>query len=210
MSRPTSPALLAILAATASGVEAPVADLRLVAEARPAAFSYAWSKDGATRSGDDGFDRALAVGMGGRWGWGRAGSPHLLLAGAEALWSDERFGDGGLAGPLVRLEAGWGYALSERWLATATGVGGIAWRTFTTPGGALGDDRLRGTGGELGLRAGLRWSLDRRWGLAGEGGWLTVRDRLQGAGARLDLDRSAAWLGIALSWTIDPGPRPLD
>lgn len=188
-----------------------IGDLRLEAEARPVRFDWRWS-DGTSaggRSGGDEFDRALAVGPGLRWGWGRPGQPHHLLAGAAALWLDERFAGGGRQGPLLRLEAGYGYGAGDRWLLTLLPSVAAGRADFRLPT-AGGEIALPGRMLEVGLRGGVRWTVHERWALGAELGWLRGWDH-HGEGARsLDLDRAGGWVGLSLAWVLSPGTRRLE
>jgi hypothetical protein len=199
-----------LLARLLSGAEVPVYDLQVVAEARPSAFAFTWDRDGTARSGDDAFDRAWAAGLGLRRGFGRPGSTSQWLLGADLLWLDERFGDGGRAGPLLRGEGGWAYGLADDLLLSATLAVGVGRMDFRLPGGIFGDQRLSGTLLEGGPRLGLRWTAAPRLALGLQAGWLVGRDRHAGDGIALDLERSAGWLGLSCAWIIDPRARRVE
>lgn len=202
--------LLLILPTALAAAEQQFEDLRLVAEARPTAFRFAWDDRLGARSGDGAFSQAWGAGAGVRWGWGASGSPHRLLAGAEVLalrqGVDDMTGDGALA----RAEAGYGHALGEQFALTLMPLAGFGLARLRRDGGASGDLQLRGPAWEAGLRAGLRWSPGAHWSLGGEAGWLYAQQRLRGDDASLRLTSSGAWLGLALAWTLDPEPRGLE
>lgn len=185
-------------------------DLRLVAEARPVGFEYTWSDAGAERQGHDEDDRAVAVGLGTRWGWGRAGSPAQVFTGGELLAVDEQFGAGGRQGWLGRGELGMAWSTNNVLMVTAGAFAGGGWSTFTMPGGAAGDQTLSGPTVEYGLRAGLRMSLDARWSLGFEAGWLAARESYRDGGASLTAERSGGWLGLSLGYTLSTRPRAID
>lgn len=207
--------LLALLLAAAAigsmaASEQTARDLRLVAEARPTGFDYAWSIDGARRTGHDGSDRALAAGAGLRWGWGAAGSPGQWLAGAEALAVGESFGSGGRQGWVVRGEAGGGWSLDNQLMLTGEAFAGGGWSAFTMPGGAAGDRTLTGPTVEFGARAGLRMRLTGPWSIGLEGGWMASRERYGDGAADLSIDRAGGWAGLALGYALSSRPRAID
>lgn len=193
-----------------SGAEVPVYDLQVVAEARPSGFSYTWERDGVTRHGDDAFDRAWAVGVGLRRGFAHPGAATQLILGGDLLWVDEAFGSGGRSGPLLRVEGGWGYGVSDHLLASATLAAGVGRAEFRMPGGIFGEQRLAGTLLEGGPRLGLRWTVAPRLALGFEAGWLFGHDHHAGDGITLDLTRSDGWLGLSCAWILDPRARRVE
>jgi hypothetical protein len=204
--------LLTFCIATGSlpaAVEPQVADLRMVVEARPADFTFTWSDPRSGGSGADAFDTAWAAGAGLRWGFGGAGRPLQLLTGVAALVVSESQGDLDRNGILLRAEAGWCYGLDERWLLSLTAETGLGRSTARLRTGAGPDLELSGTGWEVGTRAGVRYSLDRRWSIGLEAGWISARDRLDGDDAELAMQRSGLVAALAIAWTIAPQPRPL-
>ena len=200
-------AILTSAALLLPAAEQRIEDLRLVAERRPAAATYTWDDTLGVRRGDERFAETWAGGIGLRWGWSGAGSSHAWFAGGEALWRRETVAAGILDGPLVRLEAGYGYGLADRLLLTAGPVAGLGRGRWSRSGGVGGSLDLSGTSMETGLRAGARWQAGDHWSAEAQLGWLRVADRLQGDGARLDLDRQGLWAAIGLAWTIDTRPR---
>lgn len=192
-----------------AAVEPQVADLRLVLESRPADFTFTWRDPRSGGSGADAFDTALATGAGLRWGFGGAGRPLQLLTGIAALVVDESQRDLDRSGVLLRSETGWCYGLDDRWLlslGTELAFGHSTARLQTGAGPSL---ELAGTGWEAGTRMGMRFSLDRRWSVGLEAGWIIARDRLAGDGAELDMQRSGMVTALAIAWTIAPQPRAL-
>lgn len=192
------------------GAEVPVADLAVVAEARPTAFGFAWSRDGRTWHGRDAFDRALGLGVAATRGFSEPGAPAQWLAGGGLLWIDERFGTGGRSGPLLRAEAGWGYGLGDRLLVSATARFAAGWSRFDLPGGTFGGGSLSGTMLEGGPCAGVRWAVGERIAVGAQAGWLFGRDRYSGDGATLELDRSDVWAGLSCAWVLDPFTRRIE
>lgn len=211
-SRCLRPLLLACAVLGARAAEHRVADLGLEAEVRPVRFDWRWGDGTASggRSGGDEFDRAWAAGPALRWGWGRPGQPHHLLAGAAAQWVDERFAGGGRRGPLARLEAGYGYGVGDRWLLTLLPSVAAGRADFLLGDGAGGQARLPGHLLELGVRGGVRWTPHERWAVGAELGWLRGRDHHADGARTLDLDRAGGWAALSLSWVLAPGTRRLE
>lgn len=205
---------LGVLCAASSALlpaaEQEVRDWRLVVESRPQDLRYTWDDRLGARQGDGSFDQAWAVGVGMRWGWGRSGTPHRWLAGGEALYLREASDDLHGQGALLRVEAGYGYALGERLLATVLPLAGGGPLRLTRDAPASGAVALGGAGVEAGLRLGLRWNLTPRWSLAGEAGWLWWRQRVSDADGHLTLTGQGPSAALVLAWTQDPAPRALE
>lgn len=201
--------VLGLLAGAAlPAVEARVADLRLLVEARPTALDFDWRDVRGGRSGDDSFARAGAAGAGVRWGWGAAGRPHLLLAGGDLLAIDERSSTLHHQGVLARVEAGYGCALADAWTFTLLpGLAGGPTRLALSQGGGID---LSGRTWEPSLRAGLRWLPAERLAVGLEGGWLWSRESLDGGGASLDLRRAGGTVALSLAWVLDTSPRRVE
>lgn len=205
------PALLALLAGLLSAAEEPLADLRLVAEARPTAFSYRWEPAGAgVRTGDDACSRSWAAGAGLRWGFGSPGSPHQLVLGCEALLVRDDYQDGGAQASVLRVEVGYDRTIDERWQMLAGLVAGGGPGGFTRPGDTSGTGTMTGLRSELGFRIGARWAATRRWAIGCEVGWLESRERYHDDDGQLELERGGGWLGLAASWVLDGSPRRID
>lgn len=200
--------ILIALAATAGAAEHRIADLRIVAEARPTAVEYTWNDTLGARHGSDSFTRAGAIGLGGRWAWGSAGQTNLLVTGLDAVWVDEIGEALHRRGPLLRCEAGWGAGIADRWVVLAMPGIGIGRASLDIEQGA--GVAVQGSVLEPSFRAGVRWNLDQRMVLGFEAGWLWGRDRLSGDDARLELNRSGGWVGLSLGWQLDNRPRRLE
>lgn len=191
-------------------VEPVVADLRLLAEAGPTAYRYEWESARGSAAGDDHLQRSLAVGAGWRWAAVRPGQRLGLLLGAEALVRSDRIADGRRLGGVLRGECGLAAGLGNRLvLCAGPVVGGGFGRWNIEPATAPGT-ALDGREVEAGVRAGLRWTPGRSWGVAGEGGWWWSRELAEGDGARMTIRRSGPAVALALSWTLDPVMRRLE
>ena len=193
-----------------SAVEPQVLDLRLVAGARPAAFTYTWSDGLRSGAGEDGFTSAGEAGLGLRWGLGPAGHPDQLLLSAEALAFSERQAALDHRGAVLRLGAGWVRGLDERWSLSLLPTIGLARGRADLVTGVGPDLALAGTGVEAALAAGLRLRCARRWAAGLEGSWCWGRESLSGDGGELELRRSGPAVALSLAWIIDPRPRVLD
>lgn len=200
-----------VAAGLAGAAEGVLADLRLVTEIRPTAFSYRWEPSGAgVRTGEDSCANSWAVGSGLRWGFGNPGSQHQLLVGSEVLLVHDEYLDGGSQAGVLRAEVGYALAIDERWQVLASVVGGGGPGGFTRPGGTSGGGTMRGQRSELGLHLGARWAATRRWAIGGEVGWLESRELYRDDDGRLELTRGGGWFGLAVSWVLDTSPRRID
>lgn len=205
--------LVAIVCAAglAGASEEPLADLRLVVEARPTDFTYRWQPSGAgTRTGEDTCDSSWAVGTGLRWGFGSPGSQHQFVLGAEALLVRDVYQSGGAQAGVLRAEIGYDRTIDERWQVLTGLVAGGGPGSFDRPGGISGDGQMTGLRSEFGLHAGVRWAATRRWAIGCEAGWLESRERYHDDDGSLELKRGGAWIGIAVSWVLDASPRRID
>lgn len=202
--------LLLLATGALAGAELEIRDLRLTAEARPLAFAMDWDDAGAQRHGDGRWDRAWAAGPGLRWGWGASGRPHRLVVGVEALYLEEASGDLHGRAALLRGECGYAGVLADRLVVSVMPMLGGGPLRLSRSAATIGSASLDGSALEGGVRLGLRWSLDQRWSLAGEAGWLWWRQRAADGAGRLTLAGDGAWLALALAWTLDPDPRPLE
>lgn len=199
-----------VSAGVAGAVEPRLSDLRLFAEQRPATAAFTWRDATGGSDGEVGFDQAFGAGVGARWGWGRPGMPWLAVLGVEAVAVRETFAGGDRTASELRLELAYAQALADDWLLIVGPVVGAGIGRTQLASGAIRPVRLDGSLVEGGLRAGLRWSLTRRWSLGAEGGWLIGRDRASGDGAELTWRRSGPWAGLALAFTLDPSARRLE
>lgn len=202
--------VLLVLALAAGAAEPRLADLRLIVEQRPTSASFSWQDAGGGADGTVDFTQALGLGIGARWGWGQPGMPWKLVAGVEAVMVRESFVGGERTASLLRLEAAYAHALTDDWLLVVGPVAGGGPSRTRLDGGAIRPLELDGTLREAGLRAGLRWSLSRRWSLAADAGWLAGVDHASGDGASLDWRRSGPWAGLELAFTLDPRARRLE
>lgn len=205
------PAVLLLAFGSLAAAEGEIRDVRLVAEARPLAFRQSWEDDGASiRHGDGAWDAAWAVGAGLRWGLGASGRPHRLVVGVEALYLREESGDLIGDGALLRAECGYGAVLTDRLVACLLPFAGGGALRLRRSGGIGGPATFDGLALEGGVRLGLRWSLDQRWSLVGEAGWLGWRQTADDGVGRLTLAGDGMWLAAGAVWTLDPDPRPLE
>lgn len=203
-------AVLILVAACAGASEHRVADLVLVAETRPTGWDFSYRGESVRRSGSDESDRAWAAGLGARWGWGRPGMPHHLLAGADALWVEETFGDGGKRGALGRVEAGYGYGLSDRVLLTVLPSFGAGAASLRMPGGVAGSSALAGRQVEAGIRAGARCRIGERWVVAVEAGWLHGWEAYRDGTTSVDIERDGPWTGLSIGYLAETAARSLE
>lgn len=199
-----------LIAGVAGAAEPRLCDLRVFAEQRPAGATFRWHDTAGGSDGTVDFDTATGIGAGARWGWGRPGLPWLAVLGVEGVVVRETFPGGDRTASILRLELAYAQALDDSWLLVIGPVAGGGPSRTRLAGGAIRPAHLTGSLLEGGLRAGLRWSMSRRWSLGAEGGWLAGRDRASGDGAELTWDRAGPWAGLALAFTLDPSARRLE
>lgn len=202
--------VLLILAAGLAAAEPVLSDVALRVELRPTRYDFAWDDGAGRRSGSDAFDSALAMGPGARWSLGSPGSPWALILGGALLYAHEAQPGASAQDLMLRAEAGPAWSPANRLTLSLCPWLGAGWSRFAASDAIAGDHRLDGVLTEAGATLGARWAIDRRWSADLAAGWLAGRRRLRGDGARLDLDQSGPWLGLAIAWTIDPVSRRIE
>lgn len=202
--------LLAAAAATAG--EARRSDLHLWLDAEPTAIAYRISAPtGAARSGGDGFDRAVAARLGGRWTWSSPGRSWAPQFGADLVLGDAA-GDALAARRYgLALAGGAAWTPADAWRleceahAEAARIRAEAPEMTTSPAFAVA-----GTATAIGLRAAAVWRFDRRWSAGAGLGWLSESADLDGEVVDLAWDRQGLVVSVGLCWRLDVRPAALE
>jgi len=205
-------ALLLACVAVLPAAELVVRDVRVAAGSRPVGFSY--SLDSATQqsSGDDAFNAALGLEVGGRWSFARSGDSLGLVVGADFENDGYTYDGGGSLGvTALRGTTGLGWAATDR--CTVTGELGASWGlsrlnlpeqltapAYTATGTVFGYD----------LRVGATWLMTRRFGIGGHAGWMVASHTLSGDSVDTTLDQSGWFIGLEAIWRFTDAPTPLE
>lgn len=203
--------LLLMMAVGVPASELVVRDLRLALGSVPLSFDYDYSGTSASGSGSDSFDAGLGVEVGGRWSFARPGDSWGLVVGADLLLDAASYdGSDGLATSWLRVNAGAGWAVTDRFTGFAEvglqyGLSALslpsteAASSFSADGTALGYD----------VRLGGTWLPTRRFGVGGYAGWLISSHDLSGD-ADVTLDQSGWFVGLELVWRFTDAPSRLE
>ena len=204
--------LLAVIVSSTTAAELVVRDVRVAVAGRPLAYEFTVGSNSGQASGNDAFQSALALEVGGRWSFSRAGDSVGIVVGADAMldgWSNS--GGGGMATTWLRASVGPGWAINDRWMAIAElgmqyGFSGIKMPAsatapdFTATGSATGYD----------VRIGANWLATRRFGIGGHVGWLVSSHDLSGDGVKLTVKQSGWFAGLEAVWRFNDVPSRLE
>lgn len=210
--------LLAVAAAAAlgalplAGAEPTVRDLTIDLEILPAEFDFELRSDEVAVDTDDSFDQALGLAIGGRYGFGWAGSPHTVVGGLQATLgkyeydpSDATFTSYGL-----RATLGYGYAIGDRWTVLGEVLGEYGLAEFELSASTAGGLSLEGDYTRLGLELRGVFDISDHWLTNAHLGYMIGSATLDGSGRTLDMDQSGILFGIGLSYRFSAAPRRLE
>lgn len=188
-----------------------IRDVRLGMGTRPLDFTYDYSGNSANGSGDDSFDADLGIEGGGRWSFARSGDAFGLVVGGDLIldaWSYD--GTDGMASTWLRLSAGPGWAITDRWTGIAEIGVQFGVTTLSLPATSQSPSfEADGTAIGYDLRIGANWMLTRRIGLGGHVGWLESTHDLSGD-ADLTIEQSDWFIGLELLWRFNDAPTRLE
>lgn len=212
MIRPLAiPALVALVCAAAPAAELVVRDIRASAGVRPTAFDFTLATPTLQASGTDGFDAGIGLELGGRWSFSRPGDALGLVVGIDGMLDGYSYGGGdGLATSWLRVSAGPGWAITDRWTLTGEvgamyGVSAIALPATTTSS----DFSATGTATGYDVRLSTSWQLTRQFALGVYAGYMMASHDLSGDAA-MTVDQSGVIGGLELIWRFTDAPPRLE
>lgn len=187
-------------------------DLALALEALPVAFDYTLTTPGGTLAGDDEFDQALGVRLGGRWSLGAPGAVGAWVLGADARLGEADYDNGTYRTLGLGLSAGYGWRFARRWQAYAEPALEIGWATLDLDASdaapAIAAD---GTHLMWGLRSGVLYGLTDHWQVQAEIGWVDIASDLDASGGRsFTLDQQGVTFALGVVYRISSAPAKLE
>ncbi len=210
MIRPVTLALLSC--AVIQTAELVQRDFRVGASSLPVAFDWTVDSRSGSASGSDAFDAGLGIEAGGRWSFARTGDSLGLVLGADGLFDAWTYSQGQLGMTGVRVCAGPGLALSDRWSLNATAGVQYGLTRFSTDATASAPS-FTATGTTFGydLRLEGEALITRRFGLGLGAGWLIATHDLTGDdGISVTLDQSGWFVGMVVFWRFSDTPTLLE
>jgi len=202
---------LTLAAPALTSAELVVRDLRASAGVRPTAFDFTLATPTVQASGTDGFDAAIGLELGGRWSFSRPGDAIGLVVGLDGILDGYSYGGGdGLATTWLRVSAGPGWAITDRWTLTGEvgamyGVSAITLPPTTTSS----DFSATGTATGYDVRLETNWLLTRQLALGAYVGYMMASHDLSGDAA-MTIDQSGMVGGLELIWRFTDAPPRLE
>jgi hypothetical protein len=209
--------LLAAVAVAGLGLapaaEPTVRDLTLDIELLPARFDFELESDEVSASNDDSFDQAYGFAIGGRYGYGWAGSPHTVVGGVQGTLGLYEYDPSSSSYTTygVRLTLGYGYGISDDWtvLGEVLGEFGIAEFEF---GSSAALDGFAAEGGyyRFGFETRVVYEISDRWLANAHLGYLIGTSDLSGGGREVTIDHSGPLFGLGASYRFGADPKRLE
>ncbi len=206
-----TPFLLATVVLSLRAVEPVVRDASLEFELRPLSYEYTYVAPRINHHEEDDFDTALAIVVGGRYGFGSPGVPHGLVLGAHFVAGESEAKDiltystyGG------RATVAYAYALTDSITVMAEslveyGWGGIdfeqtpAYSAFSVDGSYI----------TMGAQARGSYAFSDHWAVSLGVGYLHSSAALEDDTVDLTLDQDGLMVGLGLVWRISARPSVL-
>jgi hypothetical protein len=202
---------LILLACSGTAAELVVRDIRASAGIRPTAFDFTLATPTLQASGTDSFDAGIGLELGGRWSFSRPGDAVGLVVGIDGMLDGYSYGGGdGLATTWLRVSAGPGWAITDRWTLTGEvgamyGVSAIA----LPPTTSSSDFSATGTATGYDVRLVTSWLLTRQFAVGAYVGYMMASHDLSGDAA-MTVDQSGMVGGLELIWRFTDAPPRLE
>lgn len=189
-----------------------VRNLHADIELLPADFDYEIDDGVLTRSGSDSFDQVVGLAVGARYSFAGTGDSHGFLLGGQVTVAQGAYGSvGNLTDFGVRIEGGYGYALSDSWTVNLLLRVGYGWATFDmTDNENFSAVSLSGTGLTYGAALGVDYVVSDRWQISVTGGYQTTSYELSGSGVDATVDRAGFSASLGFLYRLSNQPSPLE
>lgn len=204
--------LLFLAVGVVHAAELVIRDVGLDLELPPTDYSFTVTDDTGTRSGKDSFSSGYGAAIGGRWSFARIGDPSGAVAGIALAFDRASYATGGSwSSTEVRGQAGWGWALNDRFAVLAEGLLGLGVARLTVNGnGAFPGFSANGGLLSPGVQAVGLYAINDRWVASATLGYRYSVAKLSGDGTDVDLTLSGFAVGIGLAWRLTDRPFLLE
>lgn len=197
----------------ATAAEPTVRDLTLDIELLPAKFDFELDSDEVSTTNDDSFDQAYGLAIGGRYGFGWAGSPHTVVGGLQGTFGSYTYdpSDSSYTTYGLRLTVGYGYALSDDWTMLGEVLGEFGSAEFEF-GSSPAHDGFSADGQyhRVGFEFRVVYEISDSWLANAHLGYLVGTSELSGGGRDLDIDHSGPLFGLGASYRFGADPKRLE
>jgi hypothetical protein len=200
------------LAGQLSSAELVVRDAHLALELLPSDFEYEMESGTSSGSSDDSFDRHLGLAAGVLYSFSGPGDSHGILVGGELAAAQAAYGSiGNLTSFTLRGQAGYGWAISDRWQVYGLVELDYGVSTFDiTQNSAFTAVSSDGAHFGYGAAGVVQYSFNDLLHLSLKAGWQEVEYDLSGSGVDLTLTNSGLMVGLGISYRLSNTPRPLE
>lgn len=198
---------------SAGAAELVVRDLVIQLDFLPAAYEYKLTDNNGSREGDDEFESALGISVGGRYSFAGPGDSHGFIVGGQLCGA--QYGstdpDGHLTTYGAQVEGGYGLALNDRWTLSVLADVGYGLATYDVTGGSsFPAFSASGTTLSYGVDLGVGFAVTERVLVGFELGYQIRTVSLSGSGIDIEVDQAGLRAALGLTYRFSARPRPLE
>jgi hypothetical protein len=195
-----------------SAAELVVRDGAINLELLPSDFSYSFSGPSLSASGDDAFESHNGLLAGVRYSIAGPGDTHGFLIGGGLTAAQASYGSvGHLSQFGLRVEGGYGWSISDRWLVSSLIDVGYGISTFDlTANSVIPSVSLSGKVLSYGVRAEGDYAITDLFHTQVAVGWRHFGHDLSGGGIDMTLDNDGIFIALGLSYRLSNSPSPLE
>lgn len=203
---------VALLPGGLSAAELVQRDLILSVGEQPTAFTYTLSDPTSSRQGSDSFSQNVGVEVGGRYSLAGAGDASSLVLGGALVANQAGYGSSGhYTGYGLRLDGGYGWAISDAWSVGGRLELGLGLATFDLQAGdAFPAVSTSGSTISYGVAVDVDYALSDTFTALLEVGYLRTDAKLSGGGVDLNIDTTGFSFALGIAYRFSVAPRPVD
>jgi hypothetical protein len=205
-------AVLLAAALPAGAAELVVRDLSLQAGLEPTSFSYTITDPSGNRSGSDAFSSGYGLALGGLYSFAGPGRSGGFLGGADLVAGEYGYqGGGSYVTYGGRLVGGYGYAVSDHWLAAGLVDAGGGIGNLTLSGSkAFSSYSASGIYYSYAARVLVTYAVTDHAVVGLTAGYRATTSNLSAGGTSFTLDGSGFCAALGLTWRFSNAPSPLE
>jgi hypothetical protein len=202
----------ALLPAGLSAAELVQRDLLLTVGEQPTSFTYTLSDPTSSRQGSDSFSQNVGVEVGGRYSFAGAGDASSLVLGGALVANQASYGSSGhYTGYGLRVDGGYGWAISDAWSVGGRLELGLGLATFDLQAGdAFPALSTGGSTISYGVAVDVDYALSDTFTALLDVGYLRTDAKLSGGGVDLTVDTTGFSVAIGIAYRFSVAPRPVD